>query len=255
VRLVRIDASANTITLDPNGSETVDGRTTARLISRYDAATVCKQGSNFVTRDARWSPRQVYFRTPGAYSFTVADHVPLGCNRYRAVGTGAGGGGAGSNLTTGQRLGGGGGAARGNKWIATTLDTAITGSVGTGGAAKAAVAGGVAGNNGGNTTVTGSNLGTLTAGGGQGGPVSTAGGLGGVCTGAWDEAYDGESGPPTSHSTNQVGLGGNAGGGGGVGGKSNVSEAGHAPGGGGAGSNHVASNSGKGADGEVAFYM
>ena len=251
VRLVRVDGSANAITV----SATIDGRATARLISQYDSATIRKRASSFVTSEARWKRRILYYNYTGSsQTFTVANEVPLGCNNYLLEGVGAGGSGAGGDTTTPQRLGGGGGGAMGRKLVATTLDTSLTFSPGQGGAPVAAVASpGTPGNAGGNTTITGPNLGTLTAGGGAGAPTSTAGGAAGSATGAWDESIPGEAGFPTTGLAVLVGMGGNSPRA--PGGKGNVGATGSTPGGGGAGSNHVASNSGAGGNGWVAVYI
>ncbi len=45
----KIDASGNAITLDGNGSETIDGASTASLASQYDVLRVVSDGSNLFT--------------------------------------------------------------------------------------------------------------------------------------------------------------------------------------------------------------
>ena len=43
----KIDADANTVTIDGNGSETIDGGTTAVLIAQYESITIQSDGSNW----------------------------------------------------------------------------------------------------------------------------------------------------------------------------------------------------------------
>ena len=208
VRLVRIDASANTVTVDPNGSETIDGRTSARLLSQYDAATVRKAGPVCVTEHVRWRRPEIVHNS--STTFTVLNEVPLGCLDYEVIGCAAGGSGAGSATSPAQRKGGGAAGAAGRRRIRADLDTSLTLTIGTGGAPVAASAGGANGNAGGNTTVVGMNcLGTLTLGGGGGGQVSTAGGDGGQrFSGAWDETLKGGDGFLFEQDSVAVGYGG-----------------------------------------------
>jgi len=44
----KIDSSANTITIDADGSETIDGSTTAVLSTQWDAATIVSNGSQWL---------------------------------------------------------------------------------------------------------------------------------------------------------------------------------------------------------------
>ena len=44
----RIDSSANTVTIDPDGSETIDGASTYSLSSQWDFVTIVSDGSNWV---------------------------------------------------------------------------------------------------------------------------------------------------------------------------------------------------------------
>jgi hypothetical protein len=250
VRLVRLDASANTITVDPNASETIDGRLSGRLISQYDQCTIRNIGSVFITEDARWAHRILRYVTTGATTWTILNEVPLGCPNYQVEGWSAGGSGGGSS-TTG-RGGGGASGCYGRKAIRSSLDTSLTFNIGTGGAGVAGGTGGsvVAGNAGGNTTVVGTNLGTLTLPGGGGGQAGGAGGIEGTPSGAWDEFLSGTQGDVGSGTQLGAGMGANAPRGGG-GGRSNVQSGGSIPGGGGACSNHSSSNSGAGANGGV----
>ena len=43
----KTDASANTVTLDPNGSETIDGASTRVITAQYDALTVACDGNQW----------------------------------------------------------------------------------------------------------------------------------------------------------------------------------------------------------------
>jgi hypothetical protein len=43
----KIDSSANTVTIDGNANETIDGELTSELISQYDAITIVSDGSNW----------------------------------------------------------------------------------------------------------------------------------------------------------------------------------------------------------------
>ncbi len=46
----KIDSSANTVTIDANGSETIDGQLTVTLTAQYESVTLVSDGSNwFIT--------------------------------------------------------------------------------------------------------------------------------------------------------------------------------------------------------------
>jgi len=47
VSIKKIDASANAVTIDGNGSETIDGATTSSLASQYDVATLICDGTEW----------------------------------------------------------------------------------------------------------------------------------------------------------------------------------------------------------------
>lgn len=46
-RIKKIDSSGNSVTADGNGSETIDGSTTASLTVQYEAITIASDGSNW----------------------------------------------------------------------------------------------------------------------------------------------------------------------------------------------------------------
>lgn len=48
VRVVKIDSSANTVTIDPNGSQTWNGASTKVLGRQYEAANGASDGSNWI---------------------------------------------------------------------------------------------------------------------------------------------------------------------------------------------------------------
>jgi len=43
----KIDSSANTVTVDGNGAETIDGATTKTISTQYDSITIVSDGSNW----------------------------------------------------------------------------------------------------------------------------------------------------------------------------------------------------------------
>lgn len=48
ITVKKIDSSANTVTVDPNGTETIDGGTTAVLRKRWESITLISDGTNWV---------------------------------------------------------------------------------------------------------------------------------------------------------------------------------------------------------------
>ena len=44
----KIDVSANTVTIDPSGAETIDGAATNVLSSQYDSITLVSDGTNWI---------------------------------------------------------------------------------------------------------------------------------------------------------------------------------------------------------------
>ena len=182
--------------------------------------------------------------------------VPAGTREMFLYVWGAGGSGAGGNVNgAGQRGSGGGGGEFRVLHYSGTMDATLNITIGAGGAVVASVAGGANGNAGGATSVVGTNLGTVSATGGGGGQANVASGGGGGTGGSGgDYSIPGGDGRTSSSGlpNNFVYEGGDAGGWGGPGGKSNVGTAGKTPGGGGSCGNHtVASDSGAGAPGQV----
>ena len=47
IRIKKTDSSLNTVTLDPNGSETVDGETTFTISFQFEAASIASDNSNW----------------------------------------------------------------------------------------------------------------------------------------------------------------------------------------------------------------
>ena len=45
----KIDATANTVTIDANGAQTIDGMLTAVLIGQWDVITLVSDGANWMT--------------------------------------------------------------------------------------------------------------------------------------------------------------------------------------------------------------
>jgi hypothetical protein len=245
-RVVRLDNTANTITF---AGPAIDGRSSSRLVSQFDAATIRCTGSIFFTEEARWRKRIVVYGTVGANTFTVANEVPLGCTSYQVEGWGGGGGGGGSSGS--QRTGGGAGGSYGRKIIPSNLDTTLTCTVAGGGAGGGYDGSNIyAGGTGGATTIVGTNLGTLSTGNSTGADTSTQGGVPGALSGPWDETLPGDDGSVGTGWTGGCGAGGGSPRGAGPG-QYNVSAYGHIPGGGGAGGNHAGGPGGNGAAGRV----
>jgi hypothetical protein len=189
-------------------------------------------------------------------SSNAAWAVPAGTSEMIIEGWGAGGSGAGGNTTTPQRGSGAGAGGYFRKRYSGTMDSTLNITIGAGGAAVASSSSGANGNDGGDTTIVGTNLGTLTAGGGKKGLSGVnQGGAGGAASGG-DENLTGQDGQ-TSWST-AVLAAAFAGGDsprGGRGGRANVGVSGNAPGGGGSCGNHTAAtNSGAGANGLVIIW-
>jgi hypothetical protein len=252
VRLIRVEGGANNVTVICNGAETCDGRVQSRLISQYDAATICKAGAVFVTKDARWRRRELVFDSSG--SLDVLANVPLGCLDYEIEAVAAGSSGGGSKITGTQRQGGGGAGAWGRKRVLASQDDSPDFTIGAGGAPVAASASGTNSNPGGNTTVTIAGIGTLTLNGAQAVFVGGAGAIGGTPGAGWDESAKGEDGYTSESNGSQVGFGGSSRFGAGA--KNNVGS----PGGVGAGgscSNHTSGSdmSGAGGNGRLLVHI
>lgn len=186
----------------------------------------CLQWFFFDDATARYVPQakggfdtMQYFITSGV--FVVPDLI------YKLKITAFGGGGAGFPSAGATSTSGGGGGACGISIVAVTPGQSIPYSVGIGG---------VAGANGGDTTIL-----TLTAGGGKGAPLTGEAGLGGTATG-FAINLTGQSGTANYNGTGAVKdtPGGDAGGWGGKGGVARANavttgRSGTAPGGGGSG--------------------
>jgi hypothetical protein len=171
---VRNSASSGNVTIDPNGSETVDGSGTLVLGVGAACLVVCN-GANWKTVGAPVTASggallRITRYTSGSGTWTK----PSDTNKalFRAVGGGGSGG-----TSVSYAGGGGGGGGYAEKYI-TSLSASYAYSVGAGGASVSGSS--YNGNTGGNTTIAG-----ITASGGQGGPsVSDTGmGAGGAPTG------------------------------------------------------------------------
>jgi hypothetical protein len=134
------------ITLDPNGSETIGGVTTAAL-NLGDVWLVECDGTNFQLQRLQGMNKQSY--TSGVNSFVV----PAGVYRLYAEAWGGGGGAGGAGVNQIMVAAGGSYSAG---WINTTPGATITATVGAGGTGSLGVS-----TNGGNSTFS-----PLTAGGG-----------------------------------------------------------------------------------------
>lgn len=66
--ITKIDASANAITIDGNGSETIDGQTTYSLITQWDSIIIRSNGANWI------SPAR-YSQTPTIVDYANATHT------------------------------------------------------------------------------------------------------------------------------------------------------------------------------------
>lgn len=238
------NSGSGTVTLDPNGSETINGSTTVSLGPKNSAIIVC-DGSNFamVADGTSWT-----LQTPITVS-NASWSVPAGIKEMQIYlwGGGGSGGGRGAGAAATDRGSGGGGGSYAYKHYKGTMDSTLNITIGAGGTSVTDAAG----NAGSQSSVVGSSLGTITAPGGSGGSRGSgvAGGSGGAAGTGGDIHIAGGDGGASPGTTNVFGVGGNAPMGG-QGGASNVGTAGGYPGGGGSGENHTAGGSGAGRRGE-----
>lgn len=177
--LVR-NSGTGTITLDPNGAETIDGIASGALKPGMAVWVQCN-GTNLKTvRLGPWANTEVL--TSGT-SWTC----PIGVTRIRVRVVGGGGGGAGSS---GANRGTGGGAGAYCERFETVVPgTSYSYIIGAAGSGSAGAGDGTAG---GNSTWTNSS--TITAAGGPGGSITNPYVAGGTATCSGGVARDGESG-------------------------------------------------------------
>ena len=156
------DTGTGVITLDPAGSETVDGVTSGQV---RDTILLACNGTSFTAMKV--GPRSVIDVLTSGTSWTA----PLGVRRVRARGVGGGGGGGrGAGDTPTDMACGGSGAGTFDVTVTVTPGTAYTYAIGAAG--TAAASGNTAGNAGGATTLAVNGT-TYTANGGNGGPIAS----------------------------------------------------------------------------------
>jgi hypothetical protein len=237
-------SSSNYVLIDPNGSETVGGRSSGRLVSQYDFVLIRSDGTNWHIIGANYSPREVVYTSTGSNTFTTVNEVPLGCVMVKAtVQAGGGGGGGGDTDTNSRGLGGSAGGAS-IEWIpVSSLGTTETATVGAGGSGGLTQSSPTAGSSGG-TSSFGS---FLSATGGTGGSAATGGAQGGLGGGSGSGGDINLDGGPSS--LNPTGNGYSMSDGGvapifGVGQQRNIAIDAVGYGDGGACGNHTAGNNG-----------
>lgn len=163
---IEVKADGGAITIDPNGSETLDGSATSRVLADGRSIKLhCDGTSWYATSDySGLATRTIYTSGSGTYT------VPLGCKHLRVKGISGGGGGGGVDGQGSSTAGmGGSGQAGGEaeKWIENP-SASYTYSVGANGVGGAA--GQNAGTNGGDTTFTDGGSTNIDIPGGDGGP-------------------------------------------------------------------------------------
>lgn len=192
------NSGTGNITLDPNGSETVDGVTSGLIYPGFVFLVLCT-GTAFQL--VKMAGRRIEVLTSGT-SWTC----PIGVRRVR--GRGVGGGGGGGKSTMGGAAVAGASGAYGEWEFASTPGTAYTYAIGSAG--NGATVGGNSGGNGGSTTFnTGAVTVTLTGGAGGGGGISGIS-AGGTATNA-DIGFSGEPGyanPNSIGGNSPLGVGG-----------------------------------------------
>lgn len=208
---IKKTSSANTVTLDADGADTIDG--TATFAWTSDDRTIW-----LVSDGANWQVSSEYgSATVGVQSFTASGtYTPTARMKHCIVfSTGAGGGGGGADSAANGAESGGGGGAGGTcieAFTAAQIGASQTVTIGAGGTAGADTGGN--GGSGGDTT-----FGALhTAGGGGGGiGVTTAGtgigngGAAGTATGGLINIPGGGGNSGQSDNTNNVAFGGQGG--------------------------------------------
>lgn len=156
------NTGTGTITLDPNGAETVDGVATGPVAGTILLAC---NGTSFTA--VKIGPFSVIDVITSGTSWTA----PLGVRRAKAKGIGGGGGGGrGPGDTNADIACGGSGAGTFDVTVPIAPGTAYVHAIGAAGAAAAT--GNTAGNAGGATTLTVNGT-TYTANGGNGGPIAS----------------------------------------------------------------------------------
>lgn len=162
---VKADAQ---VTLDPNGSETIDGKTTLILPAGSEAVVGC-DGTALYTLILKRPPFVQEFTSSGTYTPT------RGAKRAYVEVQGAGGGGGGTGAAGAGSEGGAGGGGGAGGYAAKWIDlTALTGdpTITIGAAGTAGATGGGDGGDGGDASYDDTSVGgsdTLTARGGKGG--------------------------------------------------------------------------------------
>lgn len=72
VRIVKTDSSVNTVTIDPNGSETIFGQTTYVLMTQYEGISLMSDGSGWTAFATPARPTRLLAKTAD-YTVTIAD--------------------------------------------------------------------------------------------------------------------------------------------------------------------------------------
>lgn len=130
--VAKTDSSANTVTVDPTGTETINGSLTFILSQNREMVTVISDGTNWLIRGARKAPTVQSF-TSSSGTYTTPNGVQY--IRVRAVGSGGGGGGSGTSGS------GGNGTTGTDTTFGSSLITCFAGASGEGGTASAPTAG------------------------------------------------------------------------------------------------------------------
>jgi len=164
----KTDASTHTVTITPDGSETIDGKTSQTITLQNEARVLVSDGTNWQLTST--VPVTDVIKTVKAKAFaTSGTYTPSAGMAYcwvRLIGGGGGGGGvAGGTATAGAGGGGSGGYTEG-VYSAATVGASQTVTIGAGGTATAGGAGG----NGGTTSFGA----LLTGSGGYGAAAATS---------------------------------------------------------------------------------